>query len=167
MLAPAVRTASTPARIRLSQISGSICASVLKKAPRGGGLRRRARPRFAVCDRPGTSPQYVPALLLSFGNFDSRRDTGRSLFSVGDLQRGTALPGEALHGLLRAADLSRVVIHERHFWLVAGSFDGDDFLFCIDFRECSGKSFLGLRRLAGHRHDNEEQHSNAGCTYGE
>src|SRR5262249_38423305 len=109
---------------------------------RGGWTAPVGEARLAICDRPGTSPQYVPALLLSFGNVDSGRDPVRSLFSVGDLQRGTALPGEALNGLLRAADLSRVVIHERHFWLVASSFDGDDFLFCINFRECSGKSFL-------------------------
>src|SRR5262249_52442771 len=67
------------------------------------------------------------ALFLSFGNVDSGRDPVCSLFSVGYLQHGTALSGEALNGLFRAGNLSLVVVRECHFRLGAGSFDGDDF----------------------------------------
>src|SRR4030095_11899308 len=106
-------------------------------------------------------------VLLSFGNLDSRRDPVRSPFSVGYLQRGTALSGEALNGLFCAGNLSLVVKRERHFRLVGGSLDGDEFLCSINFCERSGKRLLGLRRLAGRRHGNQEQHGNAGCTQGD
>src|SRR5215831_15602097 len=124
--------------------------------------------RLMICDRSGTSPPSaldpLALVLLSFGNVDSRRDPVRSLFSVGYLQRGTALSGEALNGLFCAGHLSLVVKRKRHFRLVGGSLDGDDFLCSINFRQRPGKGLLGPRCLAGRGHDNKEQHSNAGCT---
>ena len=55
--------------------------------------------------------RLLSALLLSFGNLDSRRDPVCSLFLVGHLDHGTGLSGEALNGLFRAGNLSLVIVN--------------------------------------------------------
>src|SRR5215831_5778697 len=130
-------------------------------ASSGRGPLRDLRPTWNLAP---SALGLLALVLLSCGNVDSRRDPIRSLFSVGYLQRGTALSGEALNGLFCAGHLSLVVKRKRHFRLVGGSLDGDDFLCSINFRQRPGKGLLGPRCLAGRGHDNKEQHSNAGCT---
>ena len=77
------------------------------------------------CDesQPKLSPRCArssfeqTALLLGFGNLDSRRDPVRSLFSIGHPQHGTAFSSEALNSLFRAGNLG-LCEHVWHRWMV-------------------------------------------------